>query len=228
MALSYLTSYPTGSPAGPVDAAEDAQKDLDDLGIRLRRPERWEQVTAMVRAGVNAPPTSSAGRLFDAVAAILDLRDTVTYEGQAAIELERRADQSERGRYPVALRTPEAGGPFQVVGADLLRAVLADRRAGAATEVIAARFHNAVASMIVDGCVRVREQTGLTAVALSGGVFQNRLLVERTVPALESHGFTVLTHRNVPPNDGGISLGQAAVAAARDQPHSADLDVGGV
>jgi hydrogenase maturation protein HypF len=152
--------------------------------------------------------------LFDAVAALVGVRDAVSYEGQAAIELEQAADPAERGGYRAALT---AGEPFVVRASDLIRAVVDDVRGGVAVPVIAARFHAAVVAAVVDGCTRVRDARGLTMVALSGGVFQNVLLVERTVAALEAAGFQVLTHVRVPPNDGGISFGQAAVAAARDR-----------
>ncbi len=160
---------------------------------------------------MNSPRTSSAGRLFDAVAAILGVRDTISYEGQAAIELEQRADPAEPGTYPVRL---VGAAPFQVRCDDLIRAVVTDLAAGA--PVVSARFHRGVAGAIVAGAGRVRELTGLETVALSGGVFQNVLLLDTTVDLLRAAGFRVLTHRRVPTNDGGISFGQAAIAAAHD------------
>ena len=165
----------------------------------------------MARNGVNAPLTSSAGRLFDAAAALLDVRDEINYEGQAAIELEQRADPSIVGQLSGQDRRTSV-----VHGEDLLRALVADQRAGVDPAVIAARFHNGVADTIVACCATVRDDTGLATVALSGGVFQNALLLRRTVDRLRHIGFRVLTHRRVPTNDGGISLGQVAVAAARD------------
>lgn len=187
----------------------DAGKDLDVV----RRNERdWGRVLAVARAGVNSPLTSSAGRLFDAVAAVLGVRDRVNYEGQAAIELEQRADPAESSVYPTSL---EGDRPFRVHGHDLVHAVVEDLRAGVPLPVIAGRFHNGVAAAIVAACEAVRSQTGLGTVALSGGVFQNLLLLHRVVGRLEDRGFTVLLHSRVPPNDGGISLGQAAVARAR-------------
>ncbi len=178
-----------------------------DLPVAHRNVSRWGPVVAMARSGVNAPPTSSAGRLFDAAAALLDVRDVITYEGQAAVELEQRADPSTSDGYA-------AGTEGMVVcGEDLLRALVADRCAGVDPGVIAARFHNGVADAVVTCCATAREETGLTSVVLSGGVFQNALLLRRTVNGLLRIGFRVLTHRRVPPNDGGISLGQAAVAA---------------
>jgi hydrogenase maturation protein HypF len=187
-----------------------------DLDVAQRHGERWNAVRAAATAGINSPLTSSAGRLFDAVACLLDIRDEVTYEGQAAIELEQLADLDETSTYDV---TTDRGDSdlITVRGSDLVRAVLADRASGVAPATIAARFHHGVAGMVVATCGQIRERHDLTTVALSGGVFQNMLLVQRCVAGLETAGFTVLTHRQVPPNDGGISLGQAVVAAARDR-----------
>ena len=194
----------------------DAASLLDrPLAVAARNETRWANVVTMARRGINAPPTSSAGRLFDAVAALLGVRDSVNYEGQAAIELEQLADPAERGAYPAGI---EAGEVLRVAGADLVRAAAEDLTAGVARETIAARFHNGTAGLIARCCVLLRERTGLGTVALSGGVFQNLVLLHRVVGLLESDGFTVLTHSRVPCNDGGISLGQAVVAAARTSP----------
>ncbi|HEY3690038.1 MAG TPA: carbamoyltransferase HypF [Pseudonocardiaceae bacterium] len=179
--------------------------------LAQRHAKHWDAVLAMAHRQVNAPLTSSAGRLFDAVAAVLGIRDTINYEGQAAVELEQRADLAERGSYPAAVTK---GPALQLHGADLVRAVVADLHAGVAPEVISTRFHHGVADAIIRVCVMLRESTGVGVAALSGGVFQNVLLLERTVAGLEQSGFRVLTHSRVPPNDGGISLGQVAVAGA--------------
>jgi hydrogenase maturation protein HypF len=186
-----------------------------DLDVARRNADRWEAVVAMAARGVNAPLTSSAGRLFDAAAAILGVRDAINYEGQAAVELEQLADPGESAAYSAGLRTGE--GPFQACGADLLHAVLEDLTDRVPAPVIAARFHHGVAALIEAGCVHLRERHGLGTVALSGGVFQNMLLLHATVSRLEARGFGVLTHSRVPCNDGGISLGQAVIAAARDR-----------
>ncbi|MCK2216423.1 carbamoyltransferase HypF [Actinomadura sp. ATCC 31491] len=184
------------------------------LGVARRNADRWADVLALAAKGVNAPLTSSAGRLFDAVSALLGVRDHITYEGQAAIELEQHADPAETGAYRARL-TP--GDLLTVHGEDLVHAAARDLEAGRPTPVIAGRFHNGVADTVLRACAALRDATGLTAVALSGGVFQNVLLTERTVRRLREAGFRVLTHLRVPPNDGGISLGQAVVAAARDR-----------
>jgi len=187
----------------------------DDLGVRRRNQDRWAAVTAMAVKGVNAPLTSSAGRLFDAAAAILGVRDAINYEGQAAVELEQLADPAEAGVYRAGVAAGE--GPFQACGADLLHAIVEDLTDRVPAPVIAARFHHGVAALIEAGCVLLRERHGLGTVALSGGVFQNMLLLHATVSRLEARGFGVLTHARVPCNDGGISLGQAVIAAARDR-----------
>jgi hydrogenase maturation protein HypF len=185
------------------------------LDVVRRNADRWPAVTAMAAKGVNAPLTSSAGRLFDAAAAILGVRDAINYEGQAAIELEQLADPGETRAYPAGVQAGE--GPFQACGADLLHAVVDDLTNRVPAPVIAARFHHGVAALIEAGCVRLRDSSGLDTVALSGGVFQNMLLLHATVTRLEARGFRVLTHSRVPCNDGGISLGQAVIAAARDR-----------
>jgi hydrogenase maturation protein HypF len=184
--------------------------DVPPLAVAQRQRARWGAVLQMARSGLHSPLTSSVGRLFDAVAAILGVRDRVSYEGQAAIELEQRADAAETAAYSAAFIAAEDG--FEIDGADLVRAVVADLRAGVRPAVIAARFHNGVAAAIQRGCRAVRERSGLSTVALSGGVFQNVLLLGRAIDLLEADGFRVLRHRQVPPNDGGISLGQAVVA----------------
>jgi hydrogenase maturation protein HypF len=209
MAAAYLAaSYPAGVPAG--------------LAVRQRNERLWAPVLTMAERGINSPVTSSAGRLFDAIAALLGVRDTVNYEGQAAIELEQLADPAERGSY-LARVTALPGGassgltPLLVSGTDLVRGAADDLAAGVAVTAIAGRFHNAVAAAIVTVCAQLREQTGLGVVALSGGVFQNLLLTDRVVTALTESGFRVLQHSRVPCNDGGISLGQAVVAGAWDR-----------
>lgn len=206
------TRQPWRMAAAHLDVAYDGQIPAG-LGVALRHEGRWEPVLSMARTGVRAPLTSSAGRLFDAVSALLGVRDVVSYEGQAAIDLEHAADPDELGSYPV----PLVDGEVQV-GA-LVRALAEDLQRGTGVPVLAARFHNALADVVARVCEAVREQSGVTEVALSGGVFQNSRLLAGCLDRLEPKGFMVLTHRQVPCNDGGISLGQAAVAAS--QSHAA-------
>ena len=161
----------------------------EDLDVVRRNAERWPAILSMARRGVNSPLTSSAGRLFDAAAAILGVRDAINYEGQAAVELEQLADPGETGAYPAAV---EAGHPFQARGTDLLHGVIDDLTARVPAPVIAARFHHGVAALIEAGCLAMRDRYGLGTVALSGGVFQNSLLLRGTVSRLEARGFLVL------------------------------------
>ncbi|MDX6685812.1 MAG: hydrogenase maturation protein HypF [Baekduia sp.] len=164
-------------------------------------PGEWQKIAELATTGLASPLTSSAGRLFDAVAALCGIRAEVNYEGQAAIELEAAADPAETGAYPMpGLDAREA-----------ILALLGDLGAGVAVPVVAARFHNGLAAATADACAG----SGADLAVLSGGVFQNRLLLERTTRELEERGLRVLTPRLLPPNDGGISYGQAAVAAAR-------------
>ena len=205
MAAAYLgAAYPEGMPG--------------DLEVTARHERQWADVAGLARRGLHAPLTSSAGRLFDAAAAVLGVRDTVNYEGQAAIELEQLADVHESGAYRARIDDTRSGGtgpgePFTVRGADLIAAIVDDLGRGTSREVIAARFHNAITALIEAGCLLLRERHGLGTVALSGGVFQNLLLLQAVAARLESLGFRVLLHSRVPCNDGGISLGQAVVAA---------------
>lgn len=145
-----------------------------------------------------------SGRLFDAVAAILGVRDAVNYEGQAAIELEQQSAVSDRFAYQVSLGGKEV---CVVRGTDIVQSVIEDLRSGTTIDVVAARFHNTLAQVIVNVCKLLRAGRRLSVVALTGGVFQNELLLTRTVSGLEKHRFRVLTHSRVPTNDGGISLG---------------------
>jgi hydrogenase maturation protein HypF len=183
---------------------------------RVTRPGR-ATVEAMVRQGVSAVPTSSAGRLFDALASLLGVRDVVTYEGQAAIELEAASEVGdparESARYALPVVPGEAG--LELDPRPLLAAALADLELGESPRAIGGRVHAALADAIAETCSRVRADAGLATVALSGGCFQNRLLTRLTVERLRALGFEVLLHARVPPNDGGIALGQAAVAAWR-------------
>ena len=201
--------------AAYLDAAFEGA--VPELPVMTRHQERWTGVVSLARTGVSAPLTSSAGRLFDAVAALLGVRDAVSYEGQAAIELEQLADPAERDAYPIDVEPDAAGSGLVLMGTGLVRAVVADLAAGAPRPAVAARFHNGLSNGVLAVCRRVRADRELDTVALSGGVFQNLLLLERTVAALEGDGFRVLLHGRVPPNDGGISLGQAAVAGTRDR-----------
>lgn len=178
-------------------------------------PVETDIMQRQVEQGINAPLTSSAGRLFDAVAAIAGVRGEISYEAQAAIELEMLApDHTDNcGSYPFSISNDGSARIVQL--RDLIYAILEDVRGGVPVPLISARFHNTVCEMIISMCRIIRDERGLRDVALSGGVFQNRLLLGLVTGALEAAGFTVLIHSLVPSNDGGISLGQAAIAACR-------------
>jgi hydrogenase maturation protein HypF len=226
MALSYLhqAGVEWADDLAPVAAAS--------LTERLA-------IARQIESGLNAPPSSSMGRLFDAVASIAGVRQSVNYEGQAAIEMEAMANRIDTGQYHFEFGRPSENPPLRhhpagrrgasdtkkgiegearrayVVNATaVIRAVVGDIRAGAPASTISARFHNGLAAMIGDMCVRIRDERGLNEVALSGGVFQNMTLLKLALDLLHAAGFTIYTHRIVPPNDGGLALGQAVVAMA--------------
>jgi hydrogenase maturation protein HypF len=187
--------------------------------VRAELSERWgaegvEAVIGMIRSKLNCPLTSSAGRLFDAVAALCGIRDRVSYEGQAAVELESVADGLRTDRYDFGFS--ERNGVVRLGAGELLAEIRSDLEKGRSLGVISARFHNALAAMIVQTCASLRQGKGCGRVALSGGVFQNMLLLEKSYNMLIENGFDVYTHHQVPCHDGGLSLGQAAVAVARD------------
>lgn len=165
----------------------------------------------MLAKGIHSPVTSSCGRLFDGIAALLGVRNRMSYEGQAAIELEGLAELGSVNRlYPGAvIREQEV---LLLDWLPLLRALLEDLFAGTPAADIAAAFHHSLAVAAAAVCSEIRRESGLGRVVLSGGVFQNRLLSEELLTLLEQDGFTVFTHRLVPPNDGGLALGQAMIA----------------
>ncbi len=201
MALGYLLAW---LPA-ELDAFGPFLNELD--------PRELAMIRRQVERGLNAPPTSSCGRLFDALAALLGVCRAARYEAQAAMELQAVADPGAEGTYPWALR--EEGSAWVVDPAPLLWAAYADLRAGVPLPTIARRAHRAVADFTVDVCRRLSDATGLREVALSGGVFQNTLLLDDVVAGLRAADLTVYFQRRVPTNDGGVALGQAVIAHSR-------------
>ncbi len=186
--------------------------------VRAFSPAELGLLQTMLARGLNSPLTSSAGRLFDAVASLADLRQQVRFEGQAAMELEFALEPTPTAEaYDLAIRPPPHASrithqaPLLLDWSSMLEAILADLKRGLPISQISARFHNALAEAIV----AVAGQIGQQRVILSGGCFQNRYLTERTVQRLREEGFRPYWHQRVPPNDGGISLGQ--VVAARRQ-----------
>jgi hydrogenase maturation protein HypF len=172
-------------------------------------------IARLVQRKLNTPPTSSAGRLFDAVAALAGVPGSrrTAYEGQAAVELELAATGPASRGYPFRLR-PDGEGGWIVETSGVVAAVVDDLLAGREVGEVSSRFHRSVAEMVVEGCEEIREGGGASAVALSGGTFQNLLLMEQVVELLAGRGFTVYRHRRVPANDGGLSVGQAVLADA--------------
>jgi len=164
----------------------------------------------MVDRGINTIPTSSCGRLFDAVAALLGVRHEITYEAQAAIELETlaRSSPSSNHIYPFTI------GDGTIRTGDILAAIISDLESGMPAAKIARAFHDTMAEVAARMALDARVKSGIDVVALSGGCFQNRLLQAAAIERIEREGFTVLVHHRVPANDGGLALGQALVAAA--------------
>jgi hydrogenase maturation protein HypF len=195
IALSYLQ-------ASGLDWFEDL------LPVQSLTTEQLKMLKTQVERKINTPLTSSMGRLFDAVAALIGVRQQVNYEGQAAIELENLCALDEEIGYVMPLSEES------ILISPLIQAVVADYRKRVSIQRISARFHNAIAQMCLQVCLKIRSDTGINVVALSGGVWQNRTLVCKTQPLLETNGFSVLRHHQVPTNDGGIALGQLMVASA--------------
>lgn len=200
MALGYLGSW----FATDLAAFAPFLDRLDAAEVRL--------ILQQVARGLNAPPTSSCGRLFDAVAALLGIRAVAQYEGQAAIELQAVADPGAEGSYPYDVG--EQADCWVVDPAPLLWAAYRDHRTGVAVATIAMRVHRTVADFTVALCRRLAAESGLRQVALSGGVFQNTLLLGEVVTRLHAVGLDTYYQQRVPSNDGGLSLGQAVVAHA--------------
>jgi hydrogenase maturation protein HypF len=214
----------------------DAGRALDCLESRIS-PAALRTVDTMLERRFNTPLTSSAGRLFDAVASMIGIRDSVTFEGQAAQQLEWLATEAAAERaYPFAVAETETecnraaaepavsmsrlagwnmSHPVEIIDTrPLIRSVAADIANGTAAGRIARRFHRTIVEIIVNLCSRIRQETHVNVVVLSGGTFMNALVATEAAHSLQEMGFRVFQHRAVPPNDGGLSLGQLAVAAA--------------
>ncbi len=170
-------------------------------------------IAQLLASGIASPRATGAGRWFDAFAALLGVRERITYEAQAAIELEALARQHDTALpYPFAIEK-QAAAPFVVDLRPAVRALASAVRRGDPRDLSALRVYETMAQIISASCTIARRDHHLDVVALSGGCFQSALLTERTTSLLEAAGFQVLVHRLVPPNDGGIALGQAAIAA---------------
>ena len=186
---------------------------IDDLPfVRAMDGLALAVVRAQVEKNLNVALTSSMGRLFDCVAALAGVRAEITYEAQAAIELETLSKPYLSGAKPYPYGIEETGGEMIIRVGELLSAVAKSARDGEAAGRIGARFHKTIATLALDVCRRIRQRTGLAEAALSGGVWQNQLLLDLARSGLEKDGFTVYFHKQTPTNDGGLALGQAVVA----------------
>jgi hydrogenase maturation protein HypF len=199
MAYSYLYSI-YGPRAKKIDIDFNRRMDYDKLSI----------IEKMIDKNINSPLTSSCGRLFDAASSLIGIRDEISYEGQAAMELESFCASGIKKRYNFCVC--KEGEEFIIDPREIFIDIIEDLKKGIDKKVMAAKFHNTVAEFTLNLCGKIRENTGINKIALSGGVFQNRYLTEKIISLLEKDDFQVYTQRKVPPNDGGISLGQAVVA----------------
>ncbi len=202
MAYSYLYSI-YGPKAKTLDIDFNRRMDYDRLSI----------IEKMINKNINSPFTSSCGRLFDAASSLIGVRDEISYEGQAAMELESFCAPGIKERYNFCIC--KEGEEFIIDPREIFIDIIKDLKEGIDKKVIAAKFHNTVAEFTLNLCGKIRKSTGINKIALSGGVFQNCYLTEKIISLLEKDDFQVYTQRKVPPNDGGISLGQAVVAGSK-------------
>jgi hydrogenase maturation protein HypF len=200
MAVSYL-----------YDAFGDAFWDLDLPVLKQTDSQKLKIGVEMIQKNVNCPQTSSLGRLFDGVAAIAGVRNRVNFEGQAAMELEMLAADDTDSVYDVEWL---AKNPARILPAPIIRGVVQDVQNGLSVAEISIKFHKTLIDLFAEICAAVRRDCELKRVVLSGGCFQNSILLSGMIRELTSRDFEVYAHRQVPTNDGGIALGQAMVAAA--------------
>jgi hydrogenase maturation protein HypF len=199
-----------------------------DVPVRARLlPAQWRTIERMLERRFQTPLTSSAGRLFDAVASLAGVADRVSYEGQAAVQLEWLASGViPVGCYPFAIEpveTQESAEPLRIDTRPLITAIADEARRQVDAALIARRFHSTLVEIIAHVCSLIRDTTKLGVVVLSGGVFLNALLTSEVSARLRQHSFRVYRHHLVPPNDGGLSLGQVAIAAAQTAEGEADV-----
>ena len=178
-------------------------------GLFEQYGEAAENLMNIIDANINCPETSSMGRLFDAVSNLIGITDKVTYEGQAAIELEAVADLEIQEAYPYKILKQDM---YIIEPYEMIKEVIKDKLNGVAREIMAAKFQNTIVNLSVRLCTYLRKDTGLTEVALSGGAFQNPYLLKEISRNLERQGFVVYTHSHLPSNDGGIAIGQIMIA----------------
>jgi len=190
-------------------------KDLNIDFIKRRDPNVISIIDKMIEKKINSPWTSSCGRLFDAISSLIGIRDVVSYEGQAAMELESicHPDIDESYGYDIIGKEKK----LIIEPKKIITELISDLSKGISKKVIASKFHNTVAEFTLKSCIRIREQTKINKVVISGGVFQNKYLTEKVISLLTSYDFLVFSHKKVPPNDGGLSLGQAVIAGITDE-----------
>lgn len=201
MAVSYL-----------YDTLGENMWDMEGFLLQTTDRKKSEILVEMIRKNINTPLTSSIGRLFDAVSAITGIRHQVSFEGQAAMELELMADLNDE--IPAYDFEWTGGDPKIIQTRPMIRGIIDDLKKGMGKAEISSRFHATLIRLFSDLCQDIRKQTDIDQVVLSGGVFQNAILLTGLVGGLEKKGFRVFSHSIVPTNDGGISLGQAVAAAA--------------
>ena len=200
MAISYL-----------YNAFGDSLTDLNLAAVKKIDKSRINIITRMIDRKINSPLTSSMGRLFDGIASIVGLRDRIDFEGQPAMELEMIADEMTGRTYERQWISGE--NEKKILTAPIIRGVARDMETGVPPSIISATFHATIIRLFSDVCETIGKETGLYRVALSGGVFQNRILLTGMTKELEKRGFIVFSHTLAPCNDGGLSLGQAVIAA---------------
>jgi hydrogenase maturation protein HypF len=200
MAISYL-----------YDAFGENFREVDLPLLVQIEPPKLKVITEMILKGVNSPQTSSLGRLFDAVAAIAGIRHRVNFEGQAAMELEMLAAGDSRSTYEYRWAS---ANPIKILTAPIIRGVVRDVQNGLSIAEISTKFHRTLIALFAELCASIRQNTELNRVVLSGGCFQNAILLTGLIQELEARNFEVFSHRQVPCNDGGIALGQALAAAS--------------
>jgi hydrogenase maturation protein HypF len=200
MAISYLQH-----------AYGEEFRNLDLPVLHGRDSETFTVISEMISKGVNSPLTSSLGRLFDGVAAICGIRSQVNFEGQAAMELEMLAADTAESTYDYEWLSDDT---YKILPAPIILGVVKDLQDGKSVADVSAKFHWTLICLFADLCTVIRKERDLNRVVLSGGVFQNSILLSGLINALEERNFVVFSHQQVPTNDGGIALGQAVVAAA--------------
>lgn len=205
MALGYLYA------SGMHNLIQSSEEECQPLLNNISRSD-IDFTVKMLDRKLNCPHTSSMGRFFDAVSALLGIKTDISYEGQAAIELEYYASEKDMEPYPVDLLNTESG--FIINTSEIIKEIIREIKENKSKEHISSKFHTTIAEIVLQGCIKIRKQSALDKVVLSGGVFQNTTLLSLSVDRLKHNGFNVFTHSEIPANDGGIALGQAMMALA--------------